>query len=143
MTADSSGKFPSLHDARLGRIECSFDNDSRLLASLEVLLAHAARRAGLPEETQRGFAAAAEDANRETAVSGNGAGPTATTRLIVEEFSDRLEVTIDAPPGSKSAGICEHLKSKTNDRIQCELRDERVRVTMHKAQGAAKSGSAS
>ncbi len=141
MTAEPSAKFSTSPGARTGRIECSFDNDSRLLASLGVFMAHAARRAGLPEETQQSFAAAAREACPEISVT-NGSGPSATTHLVLEEFSDRLEMMIDAPPGSKSAEICRYVKGQMNDRILCELRDGRVRVTMLKAHGAAKSGSA-
>ena len=137
MTADPSSKASPAFGGRAGRIECNLDNDSRLLASLGVLLAYAAKQAGLPEETQQDFAAAAEDACRAAASEGNGARP-ASTHLVVEEFSDRLEMTIDAP-----ASICMQLKSKMNHRIHCDLRDGRVRITMRKPQDAAKSGSAS
>jgi hypothetical protein len=143
MTAESSVKFSSASSGRTGRIECSFDNDSRLLASLEVFVAHAVGRAGLPEETQRSFAAAAEEACRHMVAAGSGAGPAATTHVLVEEFSDRLEMTIDPPPGSESSGICKYLKGQMSDQIRCELSDGRVRVTMLKAHGAATSGSAS
>jgi hypothetical protein len=129
-------------NGRLGRIECNLHNDSRLLVSLGVLMSHAARRAGLPEETQQDVAAAAGEASREMAGPSNGAGSGTMTRLVVEEFSDRLEVTIDSPAGGKSDGIRKRLEGKTGDRIQCESRDGQVRVTLLKP-CAARSSSAS
>jgi hypothetical protein len=130
-------------NGRLGRIECILDNDSRLLASLGVIMSHVARRAGLPSETQADIAAAASDASREIAAAGNGAGSASTTHLVVEEFSDRLEVTIDSSAGGKSDGMRRRLEGKAADRVQCESRDGRIRVTLLKPCGAAKSSSAS
>jgi hypothetical protein len=137
MTGELSSKASPAPGGRTARVECNLDNDSRLLASLGVLLSHAARQAGLPEEMQQDFVAAAESAWQEIAAEGNGAGP-ASTHLVLEEFSDRLEMNIDAPDG-----VSKHLKSKINDRIHCELHDGRVRITMLKPHGTAKSGSAS
>ena len=139
MNADPSAKPSPVSGGRTGRIECRLDHDSRLLASLAVVMAYAARRAGLPEQAQEDFAAAAAQASREMVGQ---AGP-ATTCLVLEEFSDRLELTIDSPAGSKSGAICKNLQSKMNDRIHCELQDGRVRLTLLKPCGAAKSGSAS
>jgi hypothetical protein len=129
-------------NGRLGRIECNLHNDSRLLVSLGVIMSHAARRAGLSDETQEDVAAAAGEAFREMAVPSNGAGTASMTRLVVEEYSDRLEVTIDSPAGGKSDGIRKRLEGKTGDRVQCESRDGHLRVTLLKP-CAAKSSSAS
>jgi anti-sigma regulatory factor (Ser/Thr protein kinase) len=128
-------------NGRLGRIECNLDNDSRLLVSLGVILSHAARRAGLPDETQQDVAAAAGEASREMVAAGNGAGSISTTHLVVEEFSDRLEVTIDSPAGGESEGIRKRLEGKAGDRVRFESREGCVRVTLLKPCAAAKSGS--
>jgi hypothetical protein len=130
-------------NGRLGRMECNLDNDPRLLASFGAIFAHAARRAGLSDETQNDVASAAVDASREMATSNNGsASDAATTHVVVDEFADRLEVTIDSPPGAKSDGIRARLEGKASDRIRCESRDGRIRVTMLKPCAVAKSGSA-
>jgi hypothetical protein len=128
---------------RTSRIECSLNNDSRLLASLEAILAHAAVRAGLPDAIRDDVTSAAQDAAREMATSGDGAGGAATTKLVVDEFPDRLEVTIDSPAGTESDRIAKRFEGKVSDRVQCESRDGHVRVTLMKPCGAAKSGSTS
>jgi hypothetical protein len=128
---------------RTSRIECNLDNDPRLLASVETIVAHAAGRAGFSEEAQREVAVAAANASRELAASANGKGnAAATTRLIVDEFPDRLELTFELPAGPNSERMRKQMEGNANDRIQCELRDGRVRVTLLKPCGAAKSGSA-
>ncbi len=128
---------------RISRIECRLDNDSRLLASLGVIVSHAATRAGLPETAQQEIAAAAAECAREMAASDDGAGSgDSTTRLVVEEFSDRMEITIDAGSSAKSEGIRQRLEGKAADSVRCEARDGRVRVTLVKPCATAKSGAA-
>ena len=142
MSAEPAAKPSSAAPgARTSRIECNLDNDPRLLASVETIVAHAAGRAGFSEDAQREVAVAAASASREMGISANGSAP-ATTRLIVDEFPDRLEVTFDSPSGQDSDGIRKRLEGSANDRVQCELRDGRVRLTLLKPCGAAKSGSA-
>jgi hypothetical protein len=136
MNAESS----SNSGARTGRIECHLDNDPRLLASVETVIAHAAKLAGLPEDTQRILGAAIFDASREMARSGSGSNPAgAPTRLTVDEFSDRLEITIDSAARGNSDGFCKQLEGKTGDRVRCDARDGRARVTLLKPCGVAKS----
>ena len=131
MCAEPASKASS--GASTSRIECSLDNDARLLASLGVVMAHAARLAGLPEETQEGIASVAADASREMAASnGTGSGG-AATKLVVDEFPDRVEVTIGSSAASKSEGILKRLEGKIGDRIRCESRDGHLRVTLRKS----------
>jgi hypothetical protein len=136
--APSSSAAPG---ARTSRIECHLDNDPRLLASVETIVAHAARRAGFSEDAQREVAVAAAHASGEMAVSANG-NAAATTRLIVDEFPDRLELTFESPAGSNFEGMHKRLERNANDRIRCEPRAGGIRVTLLKSCGAAKSGSA-
>lgn len=105
-------------------------------------MAHAAWRAGLSDAIRDEVASAAHDAAREMASSGDGAGSDATAKLVVDEFSDRLEVTIDSPAGTKADRIAKRFEGKVSDRIRCESRDGQVRVTLMKPCGVAKSGSA-
>ncbi len=142
MTADPAGKSPVIPSGRTSRIECTFDNDSRLITSLGVVISHAAKRAGLPEKTQGDVAAAALDTSREMLSAANGKGnEPSKTKLVVEEFSDRLEVTIESPAGAKPDGIRKRLEGTAPDRVRCDGREGQVRITLLKSCGAAKSGS--
>jgi hypothetical protein len=140
MSAEPAAKPSSAAPGvRTSRIECHLDNDPRLLASVETIVAHAAGRAGFSEDRQREVAVAAANASRELAASANG-GAALTTRLIVDEFPDRLELTFELPAGPNPEGMRKRLEGHANDRIQCQLQDGRVRVTLWKPCGAAKSG---
>ncbi len=143
MTAEFAGRVPAASAARTSRIECTLDNDPRLIASIGAVMAHAARRAGLPEQTQEDIAAAAVEASREvlSAVSGNGSGASAA-KLVLDEFPDRLELTIESATGAKCDGIRKRLEGKFGDRVRCEGSDGRLRVTLIKPCGVAKSNSA-
>jgi hypothetical protein len=142
MSAEPAAVPTPASGVRTSRIECNLDNDPRLLASVETIVAHAAKRAELPEETQQEVAVAAGEASRESATSSNGTGvATASTRLIVDEFSDRLEVTFDLPAGRNGDGIRKRLEQKASDRVRFDSPDGRVRITLVKPCGAAKSGS--
>jgi hypothetical protein len=140
MTAESSAKTSSGSGGRTSRIECNLDNDPRLLACVESVVAHAALRAGLPEDAQQLLATAAFGASREMVGSANGsAGAAAPTRLIVDEFSDRLEITIDSPASANTDRFCKQLEANAGDRVRCESRDGRIRVTLLKPCGVEKS----
>ncbi len=142
MNAEPAGMAPAAPTARTSRIECTFDNDPRLIASLGVVISHAAKRAGLSEKTQEHVTTAAVEASREMLTSANGNGTGASkTKLIVEEFSDRLEVTIESAAGAKPEGFRKRLEAAGTDRVRCDGREGRVRVTLVKSCGAAKSGS--
>jgi hypothetical protein len=143
MSAEPAAKPSASTSVRTSRIECSLNTDSRLLASFGAIMAHAALRAGLPEAARDDVASAAHDAALEMASSGDGAASAATTKLVVDEFPDRLEVTIDSPAGIESDRIAKRFEGKLSDRVQCESRDGRVRITLVKPCGAAKSGSVS
>ncbi len=75
-------------------------------------------------------------------ISANGERTGASkTKLIVEEFSDRLEVTIESAAGAKPEGFRKRLEAAGTDRVRCDGREGLVRVTLIKSCGAAKSGS--
>src|ERR1700728_4999118 len=119
MSAEPAAKSSSCPGARISRIECNLDNDPRLLASVETIVAHAAGRAGFSEDAQREVAVAAANASREMAVSANG-NVAATTRLIVDEFPDRLELTFESPGALNPEGMRKRLEGIAYDRICCE-----------------------
>ncbi len=142
MNTEPAGTSPVVPGGRTSRIECTFDNDPRLIASLGPLVSHAAKRAGLPEKTQEDAAAAVVEASREMLNSANGKGSGASkTKLVVEEFSDRLEVTIESLVCAKPEGISKRLEGIVADRVRCDGREGRVRVTLLKSCSTAKSGS--
>jgi len=142
MNAEPVGMAPAAPNARTSRIECTFDNDPRLIASLGVVVSHAAKRAGLSEKNQEQVTTAAVEASREMLTSANGDRTGASkTKLIVEEFSDRLEVTIESAAGAKPEEFRNRLEAAGTDRVRCDGREGRVRVTLVKSCGAAKSGS--
>jgi anti-sigma regulatory factor (Ser/Thr protein kinase) len=144
MSADSAGKAPAGSAARTSRMECTLGNDSRLFASLGAVISHAAKRAGLPEHTQEELTHAAVEAAREISKAGNGTGSgTAATKLILDEFPDRLEFHIESAGGASMEEIRKRLEGKFGDRVRCEGRDGRARVTLIKPCGVAKLGSAS
>jgi anti-sigma regulatory factor (Ser/Thr protein kinase) len=133
---------PGASTARTSRVDCTLDNDPRLIVSIGAVLAHAARRAGLSETAQEEIAAAAVEASREMLLPSNGQGSAAsTTRLAVEEFADRVEVTIESSAGAKPDGIRKRLEGKFTDRLRYDDHEGRVRLTLLKSCGAAKSGS--
>ena len=136
MCAEHATKPSPTPGFRTGRIECTLDNDSRLLAALGAVMAHAAARAGLPEGVQQSFAAAGAEVSREMA-AGDGSRGISTMHLLVEEFPDRLELTFDSTGDSNAGGMCKHLKNQMGDSIRCEARDGQVRVTLKKTNGAA------
>jgi anti-sigma regulatory factor (Ser/Thr protein kinase) len=142
MNTEPAGTSPVVPSARTSRIECAFDNDPRLIASLGPLISHAAKRAGLPEKTQEDAAAAVVEASREMLIPANGKGTGASkTKLVVEEFSDRLEVTIESAPDAKPEGITKRLEGMVADRVRCDGREGRVRITLLKPCSTAKSSS--
>jgi hypothetical protein len=142
MSAEPAGTTPGSSPPRTGRIECSFDNDARLMVSLGTIISHAAKRAGQPEKTQEDVARATLEASGEMLASANGkAGAASKTKILVEEFSDRLEVTVESPACARAEGIRKRLEGTPTDRIQCDGREGLVRVTLLKSCSAAKSGS--
>jgi HPt (histidine-containing phosphotransfer) domain-containing protein len=140
MNAEQSSKSPSASGGRTGRIECSLDNDPRLLACVEAVVAHAAHMAGLPDETKQLLGSTVFGASRQLAHPLNGSAAAVPTRLIVDEFSDRLEISIDSASPANTEGLCKQLAAHAGERIRCESQDGRIRVTLLKPCGVAKSG---
>jgi len=142
MNPESGGMAPVVPPGRTSRVECTFDNDPRLIASIGAIISHAAKRAGLPEKTQEHVASAAVEASREMLISANGKGSGASnTKVLVEEFPDRVEVTIESSAAAKPEGILKRLEGTVTERVRCDGREGRVRVTLAKSCSTAKSGS--
>ena len=136
--------------------ELSLHNDPRLMAAVGAIVSHSAQRAGLTSEAQEGLAAAAMDACRETfPLLGNQASNNSALKVIVEDFHDRVEVTIEhageALPtagldsfcggGSDSAmaGISNSLQDTRVDRVQYETQNGLSRMKLIKYSGGRKA----
>jgi len=130
--------------------ELTLQEDPRLLAGISALVTHLSQVAGLGDKAQSGLAAAVVDACRDTFPLVNSDGRhDGALRLIVEDFADRVEVTIEhtceALPsagldsfcggGGVAAGISNSLQDTGVDRVQYEMRDGRSRMTLIKYYG--------
>jgi anti-sigma regulatory factor (Ser/Thr protein kinase) len=142
------------------RIECTLDNDGRLILAVGTVVGHTAQRAGLSDEVQRCLAAAVVQACRETfAVVNNHGGPSqqdSSIRITAVDFPDRVEVTIEysgdelarsALDSVRRCGVEEPKDGASSlpqdalpDRVQCETSHGRSRMTLVKYHGPVKSG---
>jgi hypothetical protein len=140
------------------RTELKVHNDPRLLTAVSAIVSHSAHRAGLPHEAQQGLAEAAVDACRETfPLLGNENSGNRDLCLVVEDFPDRVQVTIEhsgeANPtagldsfvgGSKegvAAGISNSLQDTRVDRVQYDSHDGRSRMTLIKYRSGRRANS--
>ena len=131
------------------RIEVTIHNDSRLFAALYDILCHSARRAGLSQSGQQGFAEAALNACRETfLLVDDAAEPNGMLRLLIQDFADRVEVRIEhrgrclptagldtfcAPPTAESGqSLHAALQATKVDRVLYETSNGVSRVTIVK-----------
>lgn len=124
-------------------------DDPRLIAGVVAIVSHAAERCGLSSKAQEGLASAAVEACRETfpLLNSNGV-QAAALKVIVADFPDRVEVTIEHSgeplPAAGLDTFCgggadlspEALSKalqKTNvDRVQYETKEGRSRTTLIK-----------
>lgn len=120
------------------------------------IVSHAAHRAGLPREAQEGFAEAAIDACRETfPLVENSNDGNRDLRMIVEDFPDRVQVTIEHSGEAKptagldsfvggstdnvAAGISHSLQDTRVDRVKYDTHEGRSRMTLIKYRDASKA----
>ncbi len=113
------------------RTELKLHNDPRLLTAVAAIVSHSAHRAGLPREAQQGFAEAAMDAVRETfPLLGNDSSGNRDLRMVIEDFPDRVQVTIEHLGESKpAAGLDTFVggsKGNAGGKISASLHDTRV-----------------
>ena len=135
--------------------ELTLHNDPRLIAAVEAVVSHAARRAGLSEGAERNLSAAAVDSCCEAfQLVSNHSGRESALRVAVADFADRVEVSIEywgralsaASLGSISGGapsravesLGDTQKSTAVDSAQCETREGLSRVTLIKYCGVGK-----
>lgn len=140
MTAEPSRVAARIPETPSSRVECTLDNDLRLVAGVGAIVAHAARRAQLSEKTQEDVAAAAVDTSSDLLLAARGNGTAATTmKVLLEEFRDRIEMTIESPAGTPTEEIHKRLSVQVAECARCERSEGRVRVTLLKACGDTKS----
>jgi len=92
----------------IGRIELKLDRDARLTAGVTAAVIHVAESAGLGADAQADLVAAAEDACGEAFRLLTAAG--ARLAVTIEEFTDRIEVTLEyrvqpAQVGRETSGL--------------------------------------
>jgi hypothetical protein len=132
------------------RIEFTLDNDPHLLRGVMAIVCHAAQRSGFSQQDQDALAAAAVDACRETFPLLN--GNDSSLRLVVLDFPDRVEVTIEhsgevlptagldsfcAGAEEGSRGISSALLNTTIDRVQYDTKEGHARMTLTKYRAGA------
>jgi anti-sigma regulatory factor (Ser/Thr protein kinase) len=135
-------------------IECTLQNDPRLIPGLAAVVTHAVRYAGLSEQEQADVSTAVVEACRETfrrlRPKDNSA---AAIKIFVADFADRVEVKIEssgetAPgdldwlrkdAGTRKVGGPRPMEGTLVDRVQYEARDGRSRITLVKFCGASKT----
>lgn len=138
------------------RTELKVHNDPRLLAAVGAIVSHSAHRAGLPHEAQKGLAEAAVDACRETfPLLGNDNSDNRELCMTVEDFPDRVDVTIEhtgeakpsagldtfvgGPKEGAAGGISDSLQDTRVDRVQYETVEGRSRMTLTKYRSGSKT----
>jgi hypothetical protein len=131
------------------RTELKVHDDPRLISAVGAIVSHSAHRAGLPREAQQGFAEAAMDACRKTfPLLGNDNSANRALRMVIEDFPDRVQVTIEhsgeskptagldsfaGGPKDRVAGkISASLQDTRVDRVQYETHEGRSRMTLIK-----------
>jgi len=131
------------------RVELTLHEDSRLMPAVGAIVSHAAGRAGLSDEAGEKFAAAAVEACRGTfPLLSNNSAHASALKLEVEDFPDRVEVTIEhageplpaagldtfCGGGTKetSEAVSKSLQGSEVDRVQYESKDGRSRMKLIK-----------
>jgi len=128
------------------RTECTLRNDPRFIAGIGAVVSHAACRAGLLEWDQTEFAAATEEACRETLSTLSKIGKRElTVQLAVADFPGRVEVTIEPVTTHRGVrgltgraavhaveGVCQTLQRRGVDRVLCETHAHSLRVKLIK-----------
>jgi anti-sigma regulatory factor (Ser/Thr protein kinase) len=143
MTTDSS------------RVELLLPQDDRLTAAIDAVVAHAGERAGLSRREQLELARAAAEACEETFYAvGRSGNPNPTLRVLVSDFPNRVEVSIEDSAGAHSLAGSDNLSGSPSeepdpraatrhglhvDRLHHEIREGRPRTTLVKHHESAKA----
>lgn len=118
------------------RAELTLPNDPRMFGAIAVIIGHAGDRTGLTESEQKGLSEATVHACEQALqLAAGGPGEDPKVHVIVENFDDRVEVTVEhhgaADPAAGldtfvagAAGrVGQALQSTGVDRVQYESKD--------------------
>lgn len=119
-------------------------NDVRLIAAIDPVVAHAGQRAGLSRQEQAELAHSTEEACEET-FSSIGRNGNPVLRVIVSDFPNRVEVSIEHSTAHSSRGsglsssastepdpVTAALQGMPVDRLHHEIREGKPRTTLVK-----------
>lgn len=125
-----------------GKTEFLLEEDPRLLHAIRAIVSFSGERAGLSHQAIEGFISAITSACQETfPLVHNHEGDKRAIRVIVEDFPDRIEVSIEhsgevlpsagldtfcGGAGNQPAAISGALQGAHVDRVQYETRDGRA-----------------
>jgi hypothetical protein len=136
------------HPEGMARIECNVDGDPRLIAGAATIVAHVARRAGLPDSAAFSLADATLQTCRAVLESMEATG-SRTIRLSASELANRVEVSVEPLGRSSPRRLSSEESHLLADRIRqtlkpvadgvnVEVQEGLPRVTLVKDCGAAK-----
>jgi hypothetical protein len=130
------------------KTEFLLEEDPRLLHAIRAILSFSCERAGFSQGALEGFVAAIQNACQETfPLVHNHEGDKRAIRVIVEDFTDRIEVSIEhsgevlptagldtfcGGAGNQPAAISGALQGARVDRVQYETHDGRARMKLIK-----------
>jgi hypothetical protein len=131
-----------------GKTEFLLEEDPRLLHALRAIVSFCGERAGLSPQALQGFIAAILNACQDTfPLVHNHEGDNRAIRVIVQDFPDRVEVSIEhsgevlptagldtfcGAAGNQPAAISGALQGAHVDRVQYETHDGRARMKLIK-----------
>jgi hypothetical protein len=144
--------FPMPMSAETSRAELHLPNDPRMFGAVAVIIGHAGERTGLSEAEQKGLSDVAIHACEQALqLAAPEAGEEPKVHVIVENFDDRVEVTVEhrgaADPAAGldtfvagAAGqVGQALQSTEVDRVQYESKDGVSRTRLIKYTKASAS----
>jgi len=135
-------------NAERPRIECSLQDDERLLAGIWAIVTYSAGQAGLPEKTQEELAKTTLDVCHEAfSIARGSSSRDSAINLTVGGESDRIEITVDYPGhmtrnrirDSVCAGRGGSERLAGVDDVECENSGGRSRVKLIKRCNALES----
>jgi hypothetical protein len=135
------------------RVELVVSSDQRLIAALDVVIAHAGARAGLSVQEQKDLIRAANEACDETlSLLRESRHSDPRLRVLVCDFPNRVEVSVEqsdgaladpasrpGPAAARGNHVLESALRQINvDRLHHEIHEGRFRTTLVKYHSAAK-----
>ena len=141
--------WPIPMTANRARTEITLKNDPRLMGAVAAVVSHAGHRTGLSSHAREAFSSAAVESTKQTfAIVEEGGRKNVAIHLTVENFADRVQVTIEHSGSTlPMAGLATLVKStqsgaddglgkaleKTGvDRIEHETRDGKAYTILTK-----------